>query len=222
MTLDELKLAWKAYDHKVEATQQLSEKVIISMITHRSDSRFNAAKRNYRIGFLWMAGWAAFALLICFTNPFDYQMAWQYVPVIVFVVCVVIFVVGMMNTYLQWSRISIQQATIDSALKKIIEVYERPRKFQQYTLYLFLFSQVILFPLSFLPRSIERAGFWPALGERLIPMAIAALMLYAAHRLGAFKERHKDKFREDLNELEELKAMARELKSESRDDGTVV
>jgi hypothetical protein len=35
--------------------------------------------------------------------------------------------------------------------------------------------------------------------------------LYVAHKLGAFKERHKDKFKDDLNELEELKRMSREL-----------
>jgi hypothetical protein len=211
MNIDELKTAWSVYDKKVEATQRLNEKVIESMIANRSDNRFTAVKRNYLFGFIWMFGWASLALVICLTNPFDYQMNWQYIPMWLFIACVVVFVFGMINTFSELGSINITNTNVDASLKKIIGVYERPQKFQKYTLYLFLFSQVVLFPLSFLPRGIERAGLWSALGERLIPMAIAALMLYVAHKLGAFKERHKDKFKDDLNELEELKRMSREL-----------
>ncbi len=214
MNIDELKAAWNVYEKKAEATQQLNEKVIESMIANRSYNRFSTVKRSYLLGFLWMSGWASFALLICLTNPFDYEMSWQYIPLWIFIGCVLVFIVGMIRTVTQFNSISITNSNVGSSLKKIIEVYERPQKFQKYTLLLFIFSQVILFPLSFLPRSIDRAGLWPALAERLIPMAIAALMLYAAHKLGAFKERHKDKFREDLSELEELKKMSKELISQ--------
>jgi hypothetical protein len=211
MNIDELKAAWNVYDRKVEATQRLNEKVIESMIASRSDNRFATVKRYYIFGFLWMFGWASLALVVCLTNPFDYQMTWQYVPLWIFIGCVVVFIFGMMNTFSKLRSITITNSNVDSSLKKIIAIYERPQKFQKYTLLLFLFSQAVLFPLSFLPRGIERFGFWPALGERLIPMVIVALMLYAAHRLGAFKERHKDKFENDLSELEELKRMSREL-----------
>lgn len=211
MNIDELKNAWNDYDKKVEATKRFHENLIESMIANRSGDRFSKIKRNYLLGFLWMFGWAALALLICLTNPFDYEKSWQYIPLWIFIGCVVVFIVGMIRTVTEFNSISITNNNVGSSLKKIIEVYERPQKFQKYTLWLFLFSQVILFPLSFLPRAIERAGVWPALAERLIPMAIAALMLYAAHKLGAFKERHKDKLKEDLSELEELKRMSDEL-----------
>ena len=211
MNIDELKAAWSVYDKKVETTQRINDKVIESMIANRSDNRFAIVKRNYLLGFLWMFGWASLALVICLTNPFDYQMGWQYIPMWIFIGCVVIYTFAMVNTFLKLKTINITTTNVESSLKKIIEVYERPQKFLKYTLYLFIFSQVVLFPLSFLPRGIERSGFWLALGERLIPMSIAALMLYVAHKLGAFKERHKDKFKADLSELEQLKAMSKEL-----------
>lgn len=211
MNIDELKAAWDVYDKKVEATQRLNEKVIESMIANRSDNRFMSVKRNMLFSFLWMFGWVSIALLICLTNPFGYKMAWQYLPQVIFIACVVIFMIGTLNTFSKLKSINITGANVDTSLKKIIEVYERPQKLQKYTLILFLFSQVVLFPLSFLPKGIERVGFWRALGEQLIPISIAATMLYAAHRLGVFKEKDNDKFRQDLNELEELKRMSKEL-----------
>lgn len=80
-----------------------------------------------------------------------------------------------------------------------------------YTVIIFLFSQVFLFPLAFLPRSIEARGLWPTLAERLIPISIAAIILFVAYKFGAFKVRHIDNFRKDLTELEQLKAMSAEL-----------
>lgn len=211
MSIDELKAAWVVYDKKVEASQRINEKVIESMIASRSDNRFASVKRNYLLGFTWMFGWASLALIICLTNPFDYRSAWQYIPMWIFIGCVVIFIFGMILTFRKLRSVEITSNNVDSSLKTIIAIYERPRKFQQYTLYLFIFSQVILFPLSFLPRGIERFGFWGAIGERLIPMAIAGLMLYLAHRLGAFKENQKGKFKNDLDELRQLKIMSKEL-----------
>lgn len=211
MNIDELKAAWNVYDKKVEATHRLNEKVIATMIASRSDHRFTRVKRNIAFSIAWMFGWASLALLICLTNPFDYTMSWQYIPQWIFIGCVAIFCIGMLGTWAKLNSISITNTNVDASLKTIIEIYERPQKLQKYTLFLFLFSQVVLFPLSFIPREFERSGLWKAIGQQMIPMAVAALMLYIAHRLGAFKERHKDKFKEDLNELEELKRMSREL-----------
>lgn len=211
MSIEELKSAWTAYDKKVEASQRLNEKIIESMIASRSHDRFSNLKRTYLFGFLWMFGWAAFAWLICLTNPFDYEMSWQFVPLWIFIGCVVIFIVGMISTFLKLKSINITHTNVGSSLKEIINVYERSQKFRKYTLWLFLFSQLILFPLSFLPKGIERLGLWSAIGERLIPITITVLLVYIAHKLGAFKDRHKDKFKDDLNELEELKKMSKEL-----------
>ncbi|MEX2230631.1 MAG: hypothetical protein WD824_00615 [Cyclobacteriaceae bacterium] len=211
MNLDDLKTAWKVYDRKLQSTQAINEKIIISMITERSDTRFSKVRKQYVIGFLWMFVCAAFGILVILTNPFDYQQTIQYIPMVIFITGLAILMGGMTTRYFALQKIIISHNNIGEALKQVIAEYEKPRKFLYYTVIVFLFSQAFLFPLSFLPRSIEIRGLWPALGERLIPISIAVLMLLAAYKLGAFKTRHVDKFREDLNELESLKAMSAEL-----------
>lgn len=214
MNLDELKTAWKTYDKRLQSTQQLNERILINMITERSSSRFTKVRRHYVLGFVWMVICLLFGVAVLASNPFDYDYTLQYVPIAIFCVCLIILSAALLKSYVDLQQVTINHNTLQASLKKIITVYERPRKFLGYTLIAFLFTQVFLFPLSFLPRSIERLGLWLALGERLIPISIALLLLFAAHKLGAFKDRNGEKFKEDLSELEELKAMSSELMNE--------
>jgi hypothetical protein len=215
MNLDELKMVWLDYDRRLQSTQLINEKIIISMITERTSSRFLKVKRQYILGFTWMFICLCAGVLILASNPFDYQMPLQYVPIGIYTACIIILIIGMILAYNKLQKISIHHNTIDTALRKIISVYEKPKKFFTYTVIVFLFCQVVLFPLSFLPHHIGTMGLWTALGERLIPIAISALLLLVAYHFGAFKERHAAKFKEDLNELEELKTMSNELKREA-------
>jgi hypothetical protein len=212
MNLDELKSVWKEYDRKIESTQALNEKLISSMITERSTSRFEKVRVHYLLGTLWMVICLSFGVLILFSNPFDYKYTIQYIPMALFCVCLAILIGGILSAYSKLRSIKIDQSTLSASLRQIIDVYEKPKKFLNYTVVAFLITQVFLFPLSFLPKGIERMGLWLALGERLIPISISALLLFIAYKFGAFKERNAEKFKKDLTELEELKAMALELR----------
>jgi hypothetical protein len=211
MNLDELKMNWKAYDRRMHAAQLIDERIIVSMITERSSAHFNTVKRQYLAGFAWMLICLAAGVAILWGNPFDYRQAIQYIPIGIYTVCLLILLISMVRSYVALQTITISHHTIDVALKEIIAVYERPKRFMKYILIVFLFSQVVLFPLSFLPRNIEQMGLWTALFERLIPISIAAGLLLLAHKLGAFKEHGLLKFKRDLDELRELKTMAGEL-----------
>lgn len=211
MNVDELKTAWQNLDKKLHATKTLNEKLITSIVTERSGNRFQTVRRNYLIGFAWLTLCLVAGLAVIFGNPFDYEYTMQYIPMAIYCLGLLIISGWMMQSYTHLGRIKLDQSNIRSALKDIVAIYERPQKLMRYVLWVFIFSQTILFPLSFLPKSIERVGLWPALGERIIPIAIAVMMLYIAHKLGAFKERHGTKFKADLNELEQLKMMVAEL-----------
>jgi hypothetical protein len=213
MNLDELKTAWLTLDRKLSATKTLNDKLITSMVAERSGNRFHTVRRNYLIGFTWLTLCLAAGFAVIFGNPFDYQYTIQYIPMIIYCLGLIMITAWMIRSYLQLGRIKLDQDNIRAALKDIVGIYERPKKFMSYILWIFLLSQVILFPLSFLPKSIERIGLWPALGERLIPISIALLMVFIAHKLGAFKERHGAKFKADLNELDQLKKIAAELEN---------
>ncbi|RAW02882.1 hypothetical protein [Pseudochryseolinea flava] len=211
MNTDALKEAWKKLDRKVQATNLLNERLILSMIADRSKNRFQSVKRNYWIGFGWLAFCMCAGLMVIIGNPFDYTYLIQFVPMIIYCVCLVVIVVNMFLSYRRLNNITIDYASVRSALAEIIAIYERPQKFMKYILYVFIVSQTILFPLSFLPKNIDNLGFWPAMFERLIPISIAFLILFIAYKLGAFKDRQSQKFKDDLNELDQLKAVIKEL-----------
>jgi hypothetical protein len=154
----------------------------------------------------------AFSILVILTNPFDYGYKIQYIPMGIFAICLIILIGGLLHAYRALKDISITHNNVDDSLKRIIAIYEKPKKFFYNTIIVFLLSQTVLFPLSFLPRHIEKMGLATALVERTIAISIAALILFIAFKLGAFKDRHAEKFKEDLNELQSLKAMSAELK----------
>jgi hypothetical protein len=211
MNVDELKTVWQNLDRKLNAAKTLNEKLISSIVTERSGNRFRTVKRNYLIGFAWLTLCLSAGLAVILGNPFDYVYTVQYIPMVIYCIGLIVITTWMINSYSKLNQIKLDQLNIRSALKGIVTIYERPKKFMRYTLWVFIISQTILFPLSFLPKSIDRLGLWPALAERLIPISIAILMLFIAHKLGAFKERHGLRFKEDLEELEQLKRMAAEL-----------
>ena len=215
MNLDELKTTWKEYDRKLQSTQAINEKIINSMIAERSKGRFDKVRRQYILSVTWMFICFAFGVLVIFTNPFDYDAKAQFIPIAIFASGLVILMGGLISRYRALRKITFSHHNIAEALQKIITVYERPRRFLYYTVVLFLFSQIVLFPLSFVPRNIDAMGLWPALAEVLIPISVALIMLAIAYKFGAFKVRHVDNFREDLTELEELRAMSAELGQEN-------
>lgn len=210
MNLDELKLAWKDYDRKLQSTQLINERIITSMITERSRSSWIQARRYYTFGFVSTALWFLLAIAILVGNPFDYKSLIQYTPIFIMSLCFLAFLVLFVMNYRKLDSINIHHTNLDESLRRIIELYEKPRVLLKWVLYVYL-TAAFAFPISFLPTKIARSGIWDALLDTLIPMAISATLLLIASKLGAFKERHKRKFEKNLNELQELRALSAEL-----------
>lgn len=214
MNLEELKSAWTAYDHQLKASQQIQERLITSMITTRSASRFSGVRKKYLLGMTWMTLCLAAGLVIITTNPFDYHSLLQYMPMALYSLCLLVLVISMLKGYLRLQTITIEKETLAVSLRTIIQEYEKPQQLMKYTLITLLFTAVVLFPLSFLPAAVKTMGLSLALAERLISIAISVLLLFVAYKLGAFRERNAPRFKEDLTELEQLKALSRELRAE--------
>jgi len=211
MELDELKTAWQEYNVKLQSTKALSDRLIISMIKERSHSRLSKVKRNYIIGFFYMSGWLIFGAAVLAGNPFDYKQSIEYLPVVIYCICLLVLILMMLRTYKAFEKVEFNVDSINKALKIIIDIYEKPNRFSEWTLRLLLFSATVLFPLSFLPRKVVRMGVFGGIAETLLAMAISAGILFTAYKLGAFKERQSAKFKEDLKELNELKSLSEEL-----------
>lgn len=210
MNIDELKTAWKEYDRKLQSSQSLNERIITSMIRERSRSRISRAQRSYIAALVYMFVVLSFCIAVFFGNPFDFRHEFQYVIIGIFIVCILIFIVSLIAIVSELKRIDIGRQNLDVSLKKIIGIYEKPRKLVNRAGLVVLIATV-LFPLSFLPRSIESHGVLMGIVLQVIPISLSILMIYGASKLGAFKDRFGEKFKEDLRELNELKAIAEEL-----------
>ena len=215
MTIDELKTAWQTYDTRLQLTHKLSDKLIISMIKEKSQSRLAKVKRHYLIGLFYIIALLCFSVAVLIGNPFDYTYILEYLPIALYALCLAILIISMFNTNRKLQQVEINQSNLGTSLKQIasiLEKYQKPGKLLGITLKLIL-SSIILFPLSFLPRKIDRMGFWEGSIETLIPVLIAAAMIFVAFKLGAFKERNGKRFEEYTKELEELKSLSQELGS---------
>lgn len=216
MNIDELKTAWMAYDSRLKLTHKISDKLIMSMIKEKSQSRLTKVKRHYLIGLFYMAALLSLGMAVLIGNPFDYTYAIEYLPIAIYCLCLIILIVTMINTNIKLQQVEINHNNLETSLKRIaniFEKYQKPGKFWGITLKLML-STTILFPLSFLPRKIELIGLWGGITETLIPIAISATMIFIAFKLGAFKERNGKKFEEYTKELQELKGLSEELGSD--------
>ncbi|MEJ6982015.1 hypothetical protein WG906_16215 [Pedobacter sp. P351] len=213
MNIDEIKTAWKAYGTRLQLTHELSDKLIISMIKEKSHSRLTKVKRHYLIGLFYMLTLLGFGVAVLIGNPFDYTYTLEYLPIALYCICLSILIVVMINTNYKLQRVEINHNNLETSLNRIagiFEKYQKPGRFLGITLKLILGS-TILFPLSFLPRKIDRLGLWGGFAETLIPIIIAATMIYIAFKLGAFKERNGKKFEEYNQELKELRGLSEEL-----------
>ncbi|MEJ7780607.1 MAG: hypothetical protein WKF68_13575 [Daejeonella sp.] len=212
MNIDELKTAWQEYDVKLQSTQLLTERIVTTMIRDRSDSRLSELRRTHFYGLIYMILMFIAGIAVLAGNPFDYKQIIEYIPMSIYTICIAILTAGMIRAYMVFSRVEINHDNLERSLKTIISVYENPNKFFAHAVKMLIFSSTILFPLSFLPRKIEAVGLWPGIIDTLIPIFISVSMVFIAYKLGAFKERQAEKFKMDMEELNNLKGISEELK----------
>lgn len=215
MKTDDLISAWQGYDTKLEASLVLQDKIVRSIIRERVSNRFAGLRRKYAGGILWMLICLGFSVVVLFTNPFDYMNAIQFVPMAILAICLAILSGKLIYTFSQLGHIAIAHHSVDESLRKAIALYEEPSRFIKYTLIAMLVTQSVLFPLTFFPNKLARSTPQQAVTDTLIPIAISALLLFIAHKAGVFKERDKDHFRKDLEELNDLSNLS--AKPQTRD-----
>ncbi len=214
MTLDELKTAWQLYDVKLQSTQALSQQIITSMIKERSQSRLSKIKSRYLVEILYLLAWFCVGIAVLVGNPFDYTQWIEYMPIAVYCGCMGLLINAMIQFHSNLQKVEIKHDTLETSLKKIISVvssFEKPKSYNKWALKVLLFSASVLFPLSFLPKKIARIGLTGGITETLMVIALAVTLVFIAYKFGAFKQRSEQKFKEDLEELKQLKATHTEL-----------
>lgn len=209
MNLDELKTAWQVYDKKIQSSQAIHQKIIESMIKERSTSRVALIKKQYQFFGFMLAAEFILMIAILTGNPFDFKYSLQFVPYVLLGSCIMIALVNILQLYKKLNH-SFSGNPIGIFLRTMVESYEQNKVYEKWFGILF-FSVGLVIPLSFIPHKIERNGLSVALLETALMMAGTLLLYWTAFRLGAFKNRNEEKFRNYLDELDELKAMSSEL-----------
>jgi hypothetical protein len=209
MELEGLKTTWGMYDKKILSTQNITQKLIESMIKERSVSRVERLKKQYFSFFALLIVEAGFMLAILFGNPFDFKYQIQFLPFLLLLMGIIVAFINLTRYYEKISK-SLIDKNIETFLNDILDFYEKNQKYEKW-FGLILFSIGFLVPLSFLPPKIEKYGVLKGLLDTAIPMAISLVLYFLAFKMGAFKKRHKENFKSDLEEYNELKEMSGEL-----------
>jgi hypothetical protein len=209
MELEELKTTWGMYDKKILSTQNITQKLIESMIRERSVSRVERLKKQYFSFFTLLIVEAGFMIAILFGNPFDFKYQIQFLPFLLLLMGIIVAFINLTRYYEKISKPLIDK-NIGTFINDILDFYEKNQKYEKW-FGLILFSIGFLVPLSFLPPKIEKYGILKGLLDTAIPMAISLILYFLAFKMGAFRKRHKENFKNDLEEYNELKEMSGEL-----------
>jgi hypothetical protein len=202
MNLDELKSAWQVYDRKLQTSQLLTERMIVGMIKERSRSRVAQIKRENTFFFVVMVFELVVLGAVFVGNPFDFIYPIQFVPYGFLGVGIIMALIAIYRSNAIVNT-DMNSTTLGAFLNHVIREYEKNRKLEGWFGMLMLASGCLA-TLSFLPNKLARQSLTSALIDTLIPMAICLFVYYLAFKLGAFKNRKSEGFKEDLRELEEL------------------
>lgn len=208
MNLDELKSAWKVYDQKLQASQVLTERMIVGIIKERSRSRVAQIKRENTFFFILMVVELVLLVAIFLGNPFDFIYPIQFVPYGFLGIGIIMAIVAIYRSNAIVNT-DMNSTTLGAFLNHVIKEYEKNKKLEGWFGILMLTSGCLA-SLSFLPNKLQKQSLTSALIDTLIPIGVCLIIYYLAFKMGAFKNRKSEGFKEDLKELEEL---SRELEA---------
>ena len=209
MNIDEIKTEWKQYSKKLEVSQRLNEHLILSMLKERSRSRVSKIRRNNTVYLVLMLLTLLFLAAIFAGNPFDFKYRLQYIPYGILFIGVLLAIISLVKS-LKTFTTNINNVSLDNFLKKTIAEYEKNKKIERW-FGIIIFSAGLLTAFSFLPKKLEHKEFWQAIGETAVSMLITIAIYFIAFKLGAFKNKNKEEFENDLKEWNELKNISMEL-----------
>jgi len=209
MNIDEIKAEWKQYSKQLEVSQRLNEHLLLSMLKERSRSRVSKIKRNNTVHLLLMLATLLFLVAIFAGNPFDFKYRLQYIPYGILFIGVLLAIFSLVKSLKSVST-NINNVSLDNFLKKTIAEYEKNKKIERWV-GIIIFSAGVLTAFSFLPKKLENKEFWQAIGETTIMILITMAIYFIAFKLGAFKNKNKEEFENDLKEWSELKNISMEL-----------
>src|SRR5688572_8010510 len=131
MNVEQIKMEWNRYNEKLSLSQQLSEKLIISMLKERSRSRLSAIRRSNSLYLLLMCLVLILLIAILTGNPFDFDYSWQFIPYGVLMIGVVITILTLIQS-IQSLPADLNKSDLSSFLKQTVLAYDRKKKIESW------------------------------------------------------------------------------------------
>lgn len=209
MELETLKKPWEDLDKKIRNAAFFNQKLVEHVISSRVTTTVDRVHRVTNFFYVVFGIEVVFLIAILVGNPFDFTFRIQFVPYLLLLCGVILALMNLLRISRSIRRLS-PASRIDQYLKGIVSVYDRNKRFERWFRLSFL-SAGLLVPLSFLPQKIVRIGLSGALADIGIMISITMLFYFAAFKLGAFRNRNKEKLEAELAEFNELKALANEM-----------
>jgi hypothetical protein len=204
MNLDELKSTWQTYDEKIRTTQQLSEKLVLTLIKDKSNGTLAKMTRQLRLVVLLFCGLIVFLVAAIVGNAFDFTNWVSYLPLGMYLVLAAYALFILLKEYRNIGSFSLTKGNLRESLQLLIRSHEQyfaamGRIWQLCMLAGFLFG------LSMILRKVDQYG----LTKTLLFLGIQALtvvLMYAAAKwvFHIFHDPHTTALKENLRELDEL------------------
>ena len=209
MNLDELKSAWLEYDQKLTISNRINEEILLGMVKDRSVSRITRIRRTNFLLLGWMVVILFFIIAILIGNPFDFTYRWQFIPYLVIGLGVIAAIISIILTLRRFD-LNLSTANLSAFLAKIIEGYEKSKRMEGW-FGIILFTAGAMTVFSFLPKKLATKSVWQALGETGLMLLITLFIYFVAMKSGAFKNKSREGFESDLEELNKLKLLKQEF-----------
>jgi hypothetical protein len=211
MELELLKENWSNLETRIKASAAISEKLVDAIIRSRVMTTVDRIRRQYAGFYVVLITELVFLTALFGGNPFDFRYTLQYIPYVLITIGVLIAFVNLLSIHKSINKIS-PVISIGDYVKGIVSIYDRNRKFEKW-FGTSLFAAALLVPFSFLPQKLDRMSAGHALLDTLIMISVSVVLFFVAVRLGAFRNRNKEKLERDLSEWQELKNLASGIES---------
>jgi hypothetical protein len=211
MELELLKENWSNLETRIKASAAISEKLVDAIIRSRVMTTVDRIRRQYAGFYVVLIAELVFLTALFLGNPFDFRYTLQYIPYVLITIGVLIAFVNLLSIHKSINKIS-PVISIGDYVKGIVSIYDRNRKFEKW-FGTSLFAAALLVPFSFLPQKLDRMSAGHALLDTLIMISVSVVLFFVAVRLGAFRNRNKEKLERDLSEWQELKNLASGIES---------
>lgn len=201
MDLDEFKLTWQAYEHKLDQTQQLGQKLLGVIQRERSKNTIDKMIRELQRVYVILFGIVLIFSAIVVGNPFDYTQPIHFIPSIGYILLAVVGLIVSTRHMNELRKTTLSSQSLIQSLTELIRLREQhTRLLSRVWIGGMLAGAMIMLPA--IARRYAESGWIATLLITLFPIGLTFLSAWLAKTIGLFTDRYLSELQEQLKELD--------------------